>query len=209
MISPGQLIGFMAASLVMIVIPGPGVSDCGYGYAASAVRNWFASSPRRFELVGGAGGLAMIGVGVTVAITGRKSLGRDHIIVDIYGPHRGLGDPRSPALASRLARRAATSPGAVVVSSIRSAACAGEVPSTRTPRSASTAISTAAQVIDASARLNVHGKCGRLIQSTTRPRSRPGARNNRSPRLPMAPPSSSPSAIVQARLRSRRAVRMI
>ena len=30
-------------------------------------------SPRRFELVGGAGGLAMIGVGVTVALTGRNS----------------------------------------------------------------------------------------------------------------------------------------
>jgi threonine/homoserine/homoserine lactone efflux protein len=49
------------------------VSDCAWGFAASAVRNWFASSPRRFELVGGAGGLAMIGVGVTVAITGRRS----------------------------------------------------------------------------------------------------------------------------------------
>jgi hypothetical protein len=43
------------------------------GFTASAVRNWFASSPRRFELVGGAGGLAMIGVGVTVAVTGRRS----------------------------------------------------------------------------------------------------------------------------------------
>ena len=49
------------------------VSDCAWGFAASAVRNWFTSSPRRFEIVGGAGGLAMIGVGVTVAITGRRS----------------------------------------------------------------------------------------------------------------------------------------
>jgi len=49
------------------------VSDCAWGFAASAVRNWFASSPQRFEIVGGAGGLAMIGVGVTVAITGRSS----------------------------------------------------------------------------------------------------------------------------------------
>ena len=48
------------------------IEYCGYGYAASAVRSWFARSPRRFELVGGAGGLAMIGVGVTVAVTGRK-----------------------------------------------------------------------------------------------------------------------------------------
>jgi threonine/homoserine/homoserine lactone efflux protein len=48
------------------------VSDCCWGYAASMVRAWFARSPRRYELVGGAGGLAMIGVGVTVALTGRK-----------------------------------------------------------------------------------------------------------------------------------------
>ena len=64
---PGQM---LLLSLVAVVLGG--VSDCGWGFAASAVRNWFASSPRRFELVGGAGGLAMIGVGVTVAITGRK-----------------------------------------------------------------------------------------------------------------------------------------
>jgi threonine/homoserine/homoserine lactone efflux protein len=48
------------------------ISDSTWGMAASGVRAWFARSPRRFELVGGAGGLAMIGVGVTVALTGRK-----------------------------------------------------------------------------------------------------------------------------------------
>ncbi|HTX26855.1 MAG TPA: LysE family translocator [Streptosporangiaceae bacterium] len=47
------------------------VSDCSWGFAASAVRAWFARSPRHCEMVGGAGGLAMIGVGVTVALTGR------------------------------------------------------------------------------------------------------------------------------------------
>ncbi len=47
------------------------VSDSAWGLAASGVRAWFARSPRRFALVGGAGGLAMIGVGVTVALTGR------------------------------------------------------------------------------------------------------------------------------------------
>jgi len=65
---PGQM---LLLALVSVVIGA--VSDCTWGFAASAVRSWFASSPRRFELVGGAGGLAMIGVGVTVAITGRKS----------------------------------------------------------------------------------------------------------------------------------------
>jgi hypothetical protein len=37
------------------------------------VRAWFARSPRRVEMVGEAGGLAMIGVGVTVAFLGRHS----------------------------------------------------------------------------------------------------------------------------------------
>ena len=48
------------------------VSDCAWGLTASGVRAWFARSPRRFALVGGAGGLAMIAVGVSVALTGRK-----------------------------------------------------------------------------------------------------------------------------------------
>ncbi len=49
------------------------VSDSTWAVAASRLRTWFARSPRRFALVGGAGGLAMIGVGVTVAVTGRRS----------------------------------------------------------------------------------------------------------------------------------------
>ena len=68
----GDLVAQMLLLSLVAVLLG-GISDCAWGFAASAVRNWFASSPRRFELVGGAGGLAMIGVGVTVAITGRKS----------------------------------------------------------------------------------------------------------------------------------------
>ncbi|MFB7292955.1 LysE family translocator [Actinacidiphila glaucinigra] len=47
------------------------VSDSTMGLAAAAARSWFARSPRRLSLVGGAGGLAMIGLGVTVAATGR------------------------------------------------------------------------------------------------------------------------------------------
>jgi threonine/homoserine/homoserine lactone efflux protein len=67
----GHVAGQMLVLALVSVLLGA-LSDCGWGFAASAVRNWFASSPRRFELVGGAGGLAMIGVGVTVAIAGRK-----------------------------------------------------------------------------------------------------------------------------------------
>jgi threonine/homoserine/homoserine lactone efflux protein len=48
------------------------VSDSVWGITASAVRSWFARSPRRLELVGGTGGLAMIGLGVTVAFSGRR-----------------------------------------------------------------------------------------------------------------------------------------
>jgi threonine/homoserine/homoserine lactone efflux protein len=65
---PGQM---LLLALVSVMIGA--VSDCAWGLAASVVRSWFARSPRRFELVGGAGGLAMIGVGVTVALTGQRS----------------------------------------------------------------------------------------------------------------------------------------
>jgi threonine/homoserine/homoserine lactone efflux protein len=65
---PGQM---LLLALVSVMIGA--VSDCAWGFAASVVRNWFARSPRRFELVGGAGGLAMIGVGVTVALTGQRT----------------------------------------------------------------------------------------------------------------------------------------
>ena len=46
-------------------------SDTTWAVAAGGLRAWFARSPRRFALVGGAGGLAMIGVGVSVAVSGR------------------------------------------------------------------------------------------------------------------------------------------
>ena len=59
--------------LALVSVAIGAISDCSWGFAASAVRAWFARSPRRIEMVGGAGGLAMIGVGVTVAITGRHN----------------------------------------------------------------------------------------------------------------------------------------
>ncbi|KPI19714.1 Lysine exporter protein (LYSE/YGGA) [Actinobacteria bacterium OK074] len=48
------------------------VSDSLWGVLAATARGWFARSPRRLSAVGGVGGLAMIGLGVTVAATGRK-----------------------------------------------------------------------------------------------------------------------------------------
>jgi threonine/homoserine/homoserine lactone efflux protein len=47
-------------------------SDSVWGMGASAARAWFARSPRRLAAVGRVGGLTMIGLGVTVAVTGRK-----------------------------------------------------------------------------------------------------------------------------------------
>ncbi|WP_326723484.1 MULTISPECIES: LysE family translocator [unclassified Streptomyces] len=48
------------------------VFDSAWGLVAAGARSWFANSPRRLSLVGGVGGLTMIGLGVTVAATGRK-----------------------------------------------------------------------------------------------------------------------------------------
>ena len=47
-------------------------SDSVWGLGASVARDWFARSPRRLAAVGRVGGLSMIGLGVSVAMTGRK-----------------------------------------------------------------------------------------------------------------------------------------
>jgi threonine/homoserine/homoserine lactone efflux protein len=46
--------------------------DCTWALAAGTARSWFARSPRRLELIGGTGGLAMIGLGAALALTARK-----------------------------------------------------------------------------------------------------------------------------------------
>ena len=48
------------------------VLDSVWATAAGTARQWLARSPRRLAMLGGAGGLAMIGLGVTIAATGRK-----------------------------------------------------------------------------------------------------------------------------------------
>lgn len=47
-------------------------SDSVWGLVAATARTWLARSPRRLAMIGGAGGLTMIGLGVTIATTGRK-----------------------------------------------------------------------------------------------------------------------------------------
>jgi len=85
-----KTIVFFAAVLPQFVDPGQGhvvvqmlllgmvfnsiavASDSVWGLIAGTGRRWFASSPQRLAMVGGVGGLTMIGLGVTVAATGRK-----------------------------------------------------------------------------------------------------------------------------------------
>ncbi len=82
---------FMAAILPQFVVRGaPGVpdqilvlgvifsaiaivSDSVWALLADAFRSWFGRSPRRLELVGGTGGLAIMAVGAGLLLTGRKS----------------------------------------------------------------------------------------------------------------------------------------
>ena len=48
------------------------LSDSTWALAAGTARAWFARSPRRLELIGGTGGLVMIGIGASLAFTGRR-----------------------------------------------------------------------------------------------------------------------------------------
>jgi threonine/homoserine/homoserine lactone efflux protein len=47
-------------------------SDGAWAIVSGTARVWLARSPRRLELIGGAGGLVLIGLGVRLAATGRK-----------------------------------------------------------------------------------------------------------------------------------------
>jgi threonine/homoserine/homoserine lactone efflux protein len=64
---PAQMLLLSALAIVIGV-----TSDTCWALVSSTVRSWFAKSPRRLGLVGGAGGLAIIGLGVTLVLTGRK-----------------------------------------------------------------------------------------------------------------------------------------
>jgi threonine/homoserine/homoserine lactone efflux protein len=46
--------------------------DSVWAFAAGTARMWFARSPRRLAAIGGTGGLMMIGLGASLALTNRK-----------------------------------------------------------------------------------------------------------------------------------------
>ncbi len=48
------------------------LSDSLWAVVASRVRDWFTATPKRGEAIGVAGGVSMIGLGVTLAVSGRE-----------------------------------------------------------------------------------------------------------------------------------------
>lgn len=71
--TPGS--GHLAAQLLVLGLVFPLIAlvlDSCWALAAGTARQWLSGSPRRLALIGGAGGLVMIGLGVSLAATGRK-----------------------------------------------------------------------------------------------------------------------------------------
>jgi threonine/homoserine/homoserine lactone efflux protein len=60
------------AVLGLVFVVSAMVLDCLWGLAAASVRDWVARSPERLRVVGGVSGLTMIGLGMGVAVTGRR-----------------------------------------------------------------------------------------------------------------------------------------
>lgn len=70
----GELAGHVPEQMLLLacvtVVIGL-LSDTAWVLSASAFRTWFARSPRRLSVVGGAGGLIMVGLGVNLALAQR------------------------------------------------------------------------------------------------------------------------------------------
>jgi threonine/homoserine/homoserine lactone efflux protein len=67
--------GHVPVQLLIIGAVFPAIAlifDSTWALVASAARAWFVRSPQRLAAIGGAGGLAMIGIGTRLAFTGRK-----------------------------------------------------------------------------------------------------------------------------------------
>jgi threonine/homoserine/homoserine lactone efflux protein len=68
--------GHVPVQIVMLGAVFAGIallSDGAWALAAGTVRAWFTRSRRRLELIGGTSGLVMIGIGVRLALTGRRN----------------------------------------------------------------------------------------------------------------------------------------
>jgi threonine/homoserine/homoserine lactone efflux protein len=72
--------GAVPAQILVLGIALPVIallSDSVWALAAGSDRAWFARSPRCLELIGGTGGLVMIGLGTTLAVTATRTDRRD------------------------------------------------------------------------------------------------------------------------------------
>jgi threonine/homoserine/homoserine lactone efflux protein len=58
---------FLGAAFAAIAL----VCDSVWAVAAGSAREWLARSPRRLAAIGGTGGVAIVGLGITVAVSGR------------------------------------------------------------------------------------------------------------------------------------------
>ncbi|GAA4730907.1 LysE family translocator [Phytohabitans rumicis] len=65
---PGLQMVILGAIFAAIAL----ASDAVWGVAAGTARSWFARSARRLDLIGGAAGLTMVGLGLGLAVQGRK-----------------------------------------------------------------------------------------------------------------------------------------
>lgn len=68
----GAAAGLQMALLGLVFVLIALASDSAWGLVAGSARQWFAHSPRRLERLRGAGGVAMVGLGIQLAVTGRK-----------------------------------------------------------------------------------------------------------------------------------------
>src|SRR4051794_1419216 len=69
--------GYLPVPLQMLILGGLFASialllDSAWAAVAGTARQWFVRSPRRLALIGGTSGLVMIGLGVSIAATGRS-----------------------------------------------------------------------------------------------------------------------------------------
>jgi threonine/homoserine/homoserine lactone efflux protein len=65
---PLQLLALGSVFVVIALL----LDSC-WGLAAGTARGWLAGAPHRLERLGAAGGLAIVGLGVSAAVTGHKS----------------------------------------------------------------------------------------------------------------------------------------
>ena len=67
--------GHVSAQLLLLGLVAVGiglVSDSAWAVVASRVRDWFTASPKRGEAIGVVGGASMIGLGISLAVTGQE-----------------------------------------------------------------------------------------------------------------------------------------